>query len=79
MAEVHFVARRETATRAAEALRTRFGVRAGDAGVPERGWPVTVASTGKVIGSHRAFNAAAGREFLRCDDPLLVPASIGAA
>jgi hypothetical protein len=75
--EVHFVARLQTAASAADALRTDIGVRAGYAGVRERGWPVTM--TGKVIGSDGAFSAAAGHEFLRCDDPQLVPASISAA
>jgi hypothetical protein len=36
-------------------------------------------SSGNVIGSDGAFNAAAGREFLRCDDPRLGPASLSAA
>jgi hypothetical protein len=79
MTEVHVVARLETAGSAADALRTDIGVRAGYAGAHERGWPVTMVSSGNVIGSNGAFSAAAGREFLRCDDPRLVPASRSAA
>jgi hypothetical protein len=36
-------------------------------------------SSGNVMGSDGAFSAAAGREFLRCDDPRLGPASLSAA
>jgi hypothetical protein len=79
MMEVHFVARLQIAASAADTLRTDIGVRAGCAGAHEPGWGVTMGSSGNVIGSDGAFSAAAGREFLRCDDPRLGPASLSAA